>query len=331
VTAVSVVVVAYRSADTIGACLDSVLAESPHEVIVVDNDPDDATRELVQARYPDVVLIANDDNRGFAAGVNQGAARADGAYLLLLNPDAALEPGAIAALAGFLDASPDAAAAGAALRYPDGGFHAAATRDLRLRDVLTTAFPRLGGVIRSGRHGGYPPSLYARGRPFEVRALLGTCLMVRRDVFVAVGGLDERFFLYMEEIDFALRVRALRTGANRLYVVPAAVATHVSQASSSHEGVFEAALYEHVRSQLLFFAKHRSRAWAAAARAISLAGLARRTVEAWAASRRDPARSDKWRRRLALNRELAALYLGRRPTNAQPSRLIQGPPSEEDR
>ena len=329
-TDVSVVIVAYQSGDTIGACLDSVLAESPREVIVVDNDVRDGARELVRARYPAVTLVANDRNRGFAAGVNQGAARAGGAYILLLNPDATLEPGALGALAGFLDATPDAAAAGAALRYPDGSFHAAATRDLRLFDVLTTAFPRLGGVIRSGRHGGYPPDLYARGEPFPVRALLGTCLMVRRDVFVEVGGLDERFFLYMEEIDLALRVRARRDGANRLYVVPAAVATHVSQASSMAEGVFEAAMYEHVRSQLLFFDKHRSRPWDLAARAILLAGLARRTLEARVAMRNDPERAGKWRRRLALNWDLAALYLGRPPTNERLRRLIDGPPPEED-
>lgn len=327
---VSVVVVAYQSSGTIAACLDSVLAQSPREVIVVDNDVRDIARELVREQYPNVTLLANDRNRGFAAGVNQGAACAKGEYLLLLNPDAVLEPGALVALTEFLETTDDAAAAGAALRYPDGGFHAAATRDLRLRDVLTTAFPRLGGVIRSGRHGGYPRKLYERGAPFPVAALLGTCLMVRRHVFLEIGGLDERFFLYMEEIDLALRIRARRDGASRLYVVPQAVATHISQASSAAEGVFEATMYEHVRSQLLFFAKHRSRAWILAARAILLAGLARRTLEARAAARRDPARADKWRRRLALNRELAALYLGRPPTNERLHRLIEGPPPEED-
>jgi len=219
----TVVVVAYRSAPHLPACLESAAASSDglaQETIVVDNASGDGTPDLVRAQAPEARLIVNESNRGFAAAVNQAARMARGRHVLLLNPDARPLPGCIARLASELDTRPEVALAGPQLLGPDGGLQPSAWPAPGLLSLAYDALllhnlmprSRLGLVSAPGRE------------PVDVECLSGACLLVRRSAFEALGGLDERFFIYYEDTDLAVRARA---AGYRVRLVPAAQAVHL--------------------------------------------------------------------------------------------------------
>jgi N-acetylglucosaminyl-diphospho-decaprenol L-rhamnosyltransferase len=305
----SVAVVTYASAGEIEACLASIEAAGA-AAIVVDNASPDGTADLVRARFPHVELIANDENRGFGSAVNQAAERVTTRYLGVLNPDARLGDGALDTLVRYLDEHEDVAVASPVLRDDDDGRQRTAALEPRLVDLACVAVPPLGAFVRSYRNGGYEPTLYERGEPFEAESVIGACMILRTDAFHEVGGFDEGFFLYMEEIDLCARLRARPEPPNRVVVVPAAAAYHRGGASAAAPSMRERARYEQTRSQLLYFRKHRSPAWQAAARALGLVTVGRLAAQAGVRIVREPAHRPKWAARLRQAPALAGLYLG---------------------
>ena len=218
----AVVVVTHRSAAHIAACLEALPAAAhgvPYDLVVVDNGSDDGTAAWLAARIPAERLILNRENRGFAAAVHQAAARVLGADLLLLNPDAVPEPGAIAALADALGRGPDVGIAGARLLHPDGSPQASAWPEPNAATLAFEALLLYNLFPRSPLHTLEP----AGADPEDVPSLSGACLLVRADCWQRMGGLDERFFLYFEDLD--LCVRARRSGY-RLRLVPRARVRH---------------------------------------------------------------------------------------------------------
>lgn len=219
----TVVVVAYRSAPHLPACLESAAASSDglaQETIVVDNASGDGTPDLVRAQAPEARLIVNESNRGFAAAVNQAARMARGRHVLLLNPDARPLPGCIARLASELDTRPEVALAGPQLVGPDGGLQPSAWPAPGLLSLAYDALLLHNLMPRSRLR-----LVNAPGRePVDVECLSGACLLVRRSAFEALGGLDERFFIYYEDTDLAVRARA---AGYRVRLVPAAQAVHL--------------------------------------------------------------------------------------------------------
>jgi N-acetylglucosaminyl-diphospho-decaprenol L-rhamnosyltransferase len=200
----SIVIVAWRSLTDLPGCLAALPAAAAglqYELVVVDNASDDGTVAWLRASHPHVRLLENDENVGFARAVNRGAAQARGRHLVLLNPDAAPAPGSLAALVARLDGDPSLGLAaprltdlaGAPLRsaWPTPGLASAAFEAFLLHEV----FPRSRWVEA------HPDAQGA------VACVPGTCLAVRSDCFRALGGLDERFFLYHEDFDFCLRAR----------------------------------------------------------------------------------------------------------------------------
>jgi GT2 family glycosyltransferase len=220
---VTAVVVTYASAGEIEGCLEPLLAAGAH-VVVVDNASPDGTAALVRERFPQVALIANEANRGFGAGVNQGVELARTPYVAVVNPDARLPEADLATLVRFLAENADVAVTSPVLRGPDGARQRTGARQPRLSDLACVAVPQLGRFLPSYTTGGYAPELYDRGEPFDVEAVIGACMVFRTDAFRAVGGFDEAFFLYKEEEDLCLRIRQ---AGGRVIYEPAAEVVHV--------------------------------------------------------------------------------------------------------
>lgn len=230
---VSALIVNYKVYDDLTACIDT-LAPASHaslaEIIVVDHASDAGRLAAFRARHPHVRVIARDDNRGFGAGINEAARQASGELLLILNPDARVQPGAIDALASYLGAHADVVVAGPRVVHPDMRLQPTGRR---FPSALTGLFGRTSVLTRWWP--GNPisrrdlPSHDIRDAPLEVDWITGTCLMVRADAFRGVGGFDERFFLYWEDADLCQRLR--RRGGRVVYV-PSALVIHLAARSS---------------------------------------------------------------------------------------------------
>jgi GT2 family glycosyltransferase len=251
----SVIVVSYNSAAFLPACLESLrrgARRAVHEVLVVDNASRDGTPELLRRDHPGVRLLANPDNRGFARAANQGFREARGRHLLLLNPDAELGEAAADLCVAYLDAHADAGVVGARVLNPDGSLQRACRRSVPT--PMVSLF-RLGGLGRL-----FPRHPAARaynledadsGLTMDVDAVSGSFLMVRREALERAGGMDERYFLYAEDIDFCMAVK--RAGYRVVYY-PEAVAVHHKGASSRQARLL--ANREFHRSMVLFHRKH---------------------------------------------------------------------------
>ena len=269
--AVGVVVVSHNSAEHIGMCLRSLEAAAgdlPLRVVLVDNDSRDGTVNLARPAWPGLRVIEQTENVGFARAVNQAAAVLnDCRHLLLLNPDARMEAGSLKTLVAALDAAPRAAACGPRLRYPDGR-HQISARPL----------PTLAGVVYDALllyHLTRCPDLVEQfptgPDAAEVDCLSGACMLVHRECFDALEGLDERFFLYGEDVDLCARLKAM---GRTLLVVPAAVVIHVEGASTFKDRALFFREVHRARSQ--YVRKHFAPLDAALAIAAQVMGLAAR-------------------------------------------------------
>jgi len=270
----SAVIVAYLSAGTLPKALAALhmASRGAAEVVVIDNAAEPQTASLVGTAWTGATVISNETNRGFAAAVNQGLAVTRGDPILLFNPDAELEPSALDVLLDALE------------RLPDGGILAPRLLDRAGQPVLS-CYPFLSLASVAWRHlqlhrlmpnvvhGRYRPRSLAPMRldPFPVDWAQGACLLVRRKVFERVGPLDERFFLYCEEVDLCRRA----AGAGwRTYYVPAARVRHLEGSSSAQ--VVPLKLASHYFSKVLYFDKHHGLVQTTLLRGVLLLDLALR-------------------------------------------------------
>lgn len=265
---VSVIIVSYNTRALLARCLASIAAEPrpPDEVIVVDNASADGSADMARAEFSDARVIANSENRGFAAAANQGLRAANGDYLCLLNPDTQLFPGALDALADFLQEQPTVGLVGPTLLHSDGTYQHAAFRFPTLAMAFLDFFPLHHRVSHSRLNGRYPFAQYER--PFAMDHPLGACMMARRAVCAEVGLLDERFFMYCEEIDWCRRIK--QAGWEIMHVPGARVVHHGGQSTRQQAGRMFVELH---RSRFRFFAKHHSRGYQWAVRAIVAVGM----------------------------------------------------------
>ncbi|HWN22944.1 MAG TPA: glycosyltransferase family 2 protein [Gaiellaceae bacterium] len=264
---VSVVVVTHNALPWLEPCLESVCGE---ETIVVDNASTDGTVALVRERFPDAQVVEQ-ENRGLAAGWNAGLARATGRYFLILNADAWLRNGALAALVAFADQHPEAAVVGPRLSNPDGSLQRS-VRGFPTLWRLATEYLFLRKLApRSQLLNGFYAGGFQHDEVREAEFLMGACLLVRREAVEQVGALDESFFLFSEETDWCYRF--VSAGWKVLFF-PGAECVHVG--GGSHGGRM---FRENVRGHLRFLAKHRGPRTAERARrllrvALRLRGLA---------------------------------------------------------
>ncbi len=240
----AIVIVSWNVRLLLRSCLTSVYQslyasslegqELSAEVWVVDNNSTDGTPEMVRDRFPQVRLIANPENRGFAGGSNQALEEALGEnprFVLLLNPDTAVRDRALETLVRFLEGTPRAGMAGARLVYGDGSFQHSAFRFPGLSQIIFDLFPLPQRLHDTRLNGRYPRDWYAAGAPpFRVDHPLGAAMLVRRETIEAVGLLDTGFYMYCEEIDWAMRMWA---SGWEVYCVPAAEVVHYGGQSTS--------------------------------------------------------------------------------------------------
>lgn len=223
----SIVVVSWNCREMLARCLAEVFGsrfEVPYEVIVVDNASGDGTAEEIPRRFPEIRLLANTENLGFAKANNQGFALARGRFLMLLNPDAfPATPETFGRVLRFLEEHPEFAGAGCRLVHADGshqvgdaGFKPSPGHVLAHAFGLSQLLPgRLGLFL------GKVPT----GTPWiDVDWICGAFLVVRREVVDAVGGLDEGYFLYGEDTEWGCR---MRQNGHRLAYLPGETVLHL--------------------------------------------------------------------------------------------------------
>ncbi len=249
----SIIIVSWNTKDLLARCLESVLAQqagslAPHEieVFVVDNASADGSMEMVAERFPWVRSIANHENAGFARANNQALALAGGAFILLLNPDTVLHPGALATLLDVMAAHPRAGAAGARLLNKDSSLQPSC------HPMLTPGreFWRLIFLDHLLPRATYPMRRWNTATARQVEAIKGACLMLRRQALDQVGWLDESYFMYTEEVDLCYR---LNQAGWELWYEPAAVVTHFGGASAKQ--IRQEMVIQLYRSKIHFFRK----------------------------------------------------------------------------
>jgi len=262
VAAVTIVIVSYNTRPELEHCLASLALHPPrttHDILVVDNASTDGTPEALRARWPAVRLIEAGRNLGFAGANNLGVRASTGEFVLLLNSDTLVPDGAVDTLVESLRAEPDVGAAGPRLIDADGrpelSFGAMMGPFTELRQkVLVRLHER--GVPAVVRH----VERLTRLRQYP-DWVSGACLLVRRGDAMAVGLLDERYFLYAEDVDFCAALRGL---GRRILFTPDAQTVHLKGASGRSRPAATERAYR--QSQLAFYAKHHPR-WVPALRA----------------------------------------------------------------
>jgi N-acetylglucosaminyl-diphospho-decaprenol L-rhamnosyltransferase len=264
--AVDVIVVCWNDKEKIATALDSVFALSEvradpgfAHVVVSDNGSSDGSREFIAERYGGAVtIVENNANLGFAAACNRGFAVTHAPYVFLLNPDAALHEGALHAIVAFMEAHPRCGIAGSRIYNHDGS----------IQESCGQFDTWLGAYLRSSAWGEWPllrryangTELRAWGHASERRVdiAIGAALCIRRSLLNEIGGFDERFFLYHEEVDFARRAAA---AGYETWYVPASEASHEGMGSARGQYSVEA---RKQTSRRKYWLKHHGPVWYAA-------------------------------------------------------------------
>jgi N-acetylglucosaminyl-diphospho-decaprenol L-rhamnosyltransferase len=280
---VAAVIVSYNVRDLLLRCVESLRRDGLQRIVVVDNASGDGTAAAVAAAEPDIDLVALERNVGFAGGVNRGVARTDTPYVAVVNPDEVVEPGCTATLVESLERDPELAVVGPRITTPDGRTYPSARM-----------FPDL--VVAAGHAFLY---LVWPGNPFsrryrmvdwdhasarEVDWVAATHLLVRRRAFDEVGGFDDGYFMYMEDVDLCWRLR--RAGWKVGYE-PAATVVH--EIGRSTDQTPYRMIVAHHRS-VWRYAVRRSTGWRRALLPLIAVALVVRTGLAWVhrATRRRP-------------------------------------------
>ena len=272
---VCAVIVHYQTpAETVRAA-EAVARFAPElPILVVDNASRDGIAERLAGSVPAARVLAEDQNRGYGAACNRAARETDAEFLLLLNSDAYLEPGAVESLLAALDEDPAAAAVGPRLSDPAGGLQ----ESIRRLPTPWKIFCESSGLAAlAGGRGvfrGHTKTREDHSRAQAVEALMGAALLVRRSAFERVGGFDEGYFLYAEETDL---FRRLRDCGDRILFEPRSRVIHVGGASSGDR------LFARLHASLERYAgKFHGPAAARFARAILICGAAARYLVALA-------------------------------------------------
>jgi N-acetylglucosaminyl-diphospho-decaprenol L-rhamnosyltransferase len=260
----SIIIVNYNTRDLLRDCLTSIYQSQgviTFKVVVVDNASPDHSAEMVQTEFPQVILIANPVNSGFAAANNLGLKRvgfkADDSpladaprYALLLNPDTLLPPSALAEMLAFMDNHPEAGATGPKLVRPDGSLDLACRRAFPTPEV---SFYRMVGLSKLFPHsplfGRYNMTFVDPDELLEVDSVVGAFMWVRREAIAQAGLLDETYFMYGEDLDWAYQIKA---NGWKIYYNPTITITHVKRAASRRSPKAQVEFY---RAMDIFYRK----------------------------------------------------------------------------
>jgi GT2 family glycosyltransferase len=265
---VSIVIVSWNVRDLLRRCVMSVASQQSTvnsekanlatgdwrlttEVIIVDNASTDGSVAMLRESFPDARVIANAQNRGFTRANNQGFALARGRYLFALNPDTGLTPGALEAMLAFMDAHPRVGMVGPQLLYPDGSIQSSRRRF----PTLATAFFESTKLQQWFPRNRLLARYYVQDtRDDEIQSvdwIVGAAMFIRREVYEQIGGFDEDFFMYSEELDWCYRAK--KAGWDVVYFPRAQIIHH--EGKSSEQVLAARDIYFH-SSKIRFFRKH---------------------------------------------------------------------------
>jgi len=256
----SIIIINYNTRDLTADCLESVyrtIKGISFEVFVVDNASVDGSAEFLKSKFPDINLIGNERNLGFASANNQALKIMQGRYALLLNSDTVLKESAVFELFSFMETHPEAAMACGQLLNADGtkqnsiaGFPNLLTLFFNM-PLLEHLFPEK-----------FPSKRYEYNHQIEIDSGIGACLMVRKEAIDRVGMLDERYFFFMEETDWALQ---MKEAGWKVFYVPNAFIYHL-QGQSIGQSIRSRRIF--YRSRYIFFKKWRGPFYYSAVRSI---------------------------------------------------------------
>jgi len=259
---ISVIIVSFNTSSLLRTCLVELYARSTEaemEVFVVDNNSSDDSVAMVAADFPQVKLIVNKENLGFAAANNQAWEESSGDFILLLNPDAFVKQGAVYNAIKFMEAYPECGICGGRLVKPDGTLDPSARKfptflnKLLVLSGLRSRFPR------SRLFSGHEFGNFDHNRVLQVDWVPGTFTMYRREMLDQTGLFDERFYIYYEETDLC---QTAKKHGWRVYFLPWSEIVHVGGASSKtrKEHTFDTAAFQvtrfRMRSEWLYFRKN---------------------------------------------------------------------------
>lgn len=232
----STIIVSWNVEEQLRQCLQSIYAQGrtpvKAEVLVIDNASIDNTVSMITKGFPQVKLITNKENQGFAAANNQGICLAQGRYVMLLNPDTEIVGNALFEMMAYLDQHPEVGLVGPQLLNSDGTVQSSRRRF----PTLATAFVESTILQRYLSRSSILANFYVKDKPDditqEVDWLVGACLLVRSEVIKQVGMLDERFFMYLEEVDWCYRIK--KAGWKIVYLPAAQVIHHYGQSADQN-------------------------------------------------------------------------------------------------
>jgi len=269
----AVVIVNYESGAALTQCVEGWRSDGADTVVVVDNGSRDGSLDEVRRVFPEVDVVVPGRNLGYGAAANRGVAATDTSLILICNPDLEVRPGALDILAGALAADPGVGLVGPLIRTSTGQRYPSARQFPSMIDAgghaLLGIFAPDNRFTRSYQQHDLTDG---SGEPVTVDWVSGACILARRSAFEQVGGFDESFFMYLEDVDLCWRLG--RAGWRTAYV-PAAEVTHRQGVSTDHHPY--RMILEHHRS-LLRFAARSSRGWRRALLPLVVLGVGARGV-----------------------------------------------------
>ena len=260
-----IVIVNWNTCDYLERCLETVFASEgdfSYRVVVVDNHSDDKSASMVRDKFPQADLIVNDENLGYPRANNVGLRHlgyqgkhdvsvSAPRYALLLNPDTELPATALYNMIQFMDARPDVGVAGPKLILKDGSLDKACRRGFPTPLVSFYHYSGLAKLFpKNERFGRYNMTFADENEELEVDSVVGAYMQVRKEAITAVGLLDEIFFMYGEDLDWAYRIT--RAGY-KVWYYPKVVVHHIKRAASRQSAK---AQFEFWRAMLIFYRKH---------------------------------------------------------------------------
>jgi len=246
-----VILVNYRTPDLTVRSLDSILRQgiaTIEHIVVIDNNSRDGSVDRIRKAFPKLKIVASDRNGGFGAGVNLGLRGRREQYLLVLNPDTYFENNSVLKVVSYMMQHPDAGLVGLDLVDNDGSRQFSARRFYSFLDVISRRIGVLGKLLRDRMDRHLMKDAWQAGKPFDAEWIMGTGFVVNRNLIMALGGMDETYFLYMEDVDLCARVW---NAGFRVKCIPGARLVHDHQRSSA-SNPFNFAARQHIVSLLRF-------------------------------------------------------------------------------
>ncbi len=258
----SVIIVNYKTPSLLRQCIKSIQKNPPshdYDIIVVDNNSEDETIDMIEEEFPQVIVIANDENLGFPKAVNQGIRKSQSDYILLLNPDITVLKDSLNQMLEYMDKNESIAASGAQLINPNGSIQYSCFKWYTSPRVVLyrrTPFGKLTG--KQKLIDDFLMKDWDHRESREVAWILGSCMMVRRKAIDHVGLMDERFFMYMEDVDWCRRF--WQKGWKVYYYPHVQMVHYYARASAKESSIFLSMFNKqtriHINSAVKYFLKY---------------------------------------------------------------------------